>query len=105
VTRTVDLKTPKDLSAMGMIPSAKGNWMILLGKHVESIPELGGIPGTLPDSVGEFDPVSGEFIRIYRTSDGNTGLGFACFQDGVFTYLKQDPKDGSLLIGSASVEK
>jgi hypothetical protein len=105
VTRIVDLKTPKDLSAMGMIPSGRGNWMILLGKHVESVPELGGMSGTLPDSVGEFDPASGELIRIYRTSDGNTGLGFACFQDGIFTYLKQDPKDGSLLLGSASIER
>ncbi len=105
VNRTVDLQTPKDLSVMAMIPTARGNWMILFGKHVESIPELGGTPGTLPDSVGEFDPVSGELIRIYRTSDGDPGMGFACFQDGVFTYLKQDPKDGSLLIGSASIEK
>ena len=105
VTRIVDLKTPKDLSVMGMIPSTKGNWMILLGKHVESIPELGGMAGTLPDSVGEFDPVSGELIRIYRTSDENPGMGYACFQDGVFTYLKQDTKNGSLLMGSASIEK
>jgi hypothetical protein len=105
VTRTVDLKTPKDLSPMRMIPSAKGNWMVMLGRREESIPELGGASGTLPDSVGEFDPVSGELIRIYRTSNENPGMGFACFQDGVFTYLKQDPKDGSLLIGSASIEK
>lgn len=105
VTRIVDLNVPKKLSAMGMIPSGRGNWMIMLGKHVESIPELGGLSGTLPDSIGEFDPVSGELIRIYRTSDGNPGMRFACFQDGVFKFLKQDPKDGSLLIGSASIEK
>ena len=30
--------------------------MVMLGKHVESIPELGGGAGTVPDSVGEFDP-------------------------------------------------
>ena len=105
VSRVVDLELPKDLSAMGIIPSARGNWMILLGKHVEAIPELGGIAGTVPDSIGEFDPVSGDLIRIYRTGDGNPGMGFACFRDGVFTYLKQDPKDGSLLIGTASAEK
>ena len=58
-----------------------------------------------PGKYRSFNYATLELIRIYRSSDESPRMGFACFQDGIFTYLKQDPKDGSLLIGSASIEK
>jgi len=106
VIKETRLKLPPGEKIWQIIPSNGRTWDVIFGHADQGSVEDGVPPGLFkPEGVGEFDPETGELLHLVIPGPKHHPASLACEEDGLFTALSTDPKDGSLLVEEATTEK
>lgn len=103
VIRTTRLQIPGDTQTMKFIPSNGRNWLVTFGRKGVA-PEGGGPVGFKAAGIGEFDPGTGELLRVFHSESRRNGSTIACVRDGVFQALSTDPESSLSLVLETGTE-
>ena len=99
IVRSTQLQLPKGFKIANWIGSQERNLMMLMVKPFTNAEgKADPYKGWATLEIGEFDPASGDLVRIYKLDDPShryDGYGLGCYRDGVFRGFVKDPKTGS----------
>jgi len=101
---STSLNLPKGDSPWQLLPSDGPHWIVVLGRMNDAAAEGLPVGGFNADKIAEFDPATGDLIRYIVPGPNHYPSSLSCQHDGVFTALSTDPKDGSLILETASLE-